>query len=273
MSRRAVQRVAGNLRRGFGWRHWAIAPIGLLVLACAGTLLQSRKSQPDQQNYQSPDLAVGNQADRLNFIPGSGSRVELQGKATIGSWRSLSTEIHGEVVLDIDATALNTFFDRIQSDIPYDESRVQPHLPTLSFRSPSIGDISVPVMSLHGDSGGMDRDMQNALNVTRDPSIEFVFQQAQQIALQRDSHDHQIDLKLRILGKLNMAGVGQLVVMDVLVKRDSRRHFLAHAQTGLFMTDFGMTPPGALFGLIKADDQVFVIFDLDLVLAAHSPIR
>ncbi len=233
-------------------------------MACAESSFGPRNSQPSQRSNESPTLAVG---ARLNFIPDPASRVELQGTATIGSWKSQSTDIHGQVVLDTDATALNALFDRIQSA----QSRVQPDLPVLTFRSPPIGAISVPAMSLHGDSGGMDRDMQNALNVSQHPSIEYVFQRLQQTTLQWDPQDHLAELKLRIVGKLTMAGVGRLMTMDMIVKRDSRGHFLAHAQTALLMTDFGMTPPGALFGLIKADDRVFVVFDLDFVLADHSP--
>lgn len=57
--------------------------------------------------------------------------------------------------------------------------------------------------------------------------------------------------------------------MDVIVTRASPGHFVAYAQTDLLMTDFGVTPPVALFGLIKGGDKVRVIFDLGLVLADH----
>jgi hypothetical protein len=269
MSGRVLLRAAGYLRRGFGWRLWAFALVCLIVLACAETSFGPQKSQPYQQSQKSPVPAVDLQADRLNFIPASGSQVELQGKTTIGLWKSLSTDIHSEIALDTNAAALNALFDRIQSAVPADESRLKSNLLTLSVLRPPIGDLSVPIMSLHGDSGGMDRDMQNALNVTQHPSIEFVFQQLQESTLQWDPGNTQADLKLRIIGKLNMAGVGRLITMDVIVKRDSRRRFLAHAQTELLMTDFGVTPPGALFGLIKAGNQVLVIFDLDLILVGH----
>jgi len=273
MKHRAVQRLAGKLRRGFGWRLCAFALAGLIVDACAGTLFGPRKPLTGPQSYQSPQLAVVIQAGELNFIPAPGSGVELQGKSTLGSWKSRSTDIHGKIVLDADATALNAIFDRIQSAAPHDKDHAQPNLPTLTVRNPPIGDILVPVMSLHGDSGGMDRDMQSALNVKQHPSIEFVFQQLQQTASQWNSQNTQASLKLRIVGTLYMAGVGRPITMDVIVKRDSRGHFLAHAQTALLMTDFGMTPPGALLGLIKANDQVLVVFDLDLILVDHPPGR
>jgi hypothetical protein len=269
MSRSAVQRAAGSLRRRFRWSWWALTSAGLIVLACAESSFGPQKSQPNQRSDESPKPAVVVQDAGLNFIPSLGSSVELQGKATIGSWSSRSTDIHGQVILNVDAKALSALFDRIESAVPNHESGVQPDLPTLSLHSPPIGDISVPVMSLHGDSAGMDRDMQNALNVRQHPSIEYVFERLQQATLQWNPQNHQAELKLRIVGKLDMAGVGRPITMDMIVKRDSRGHFLAHAQTALLMTDFGMTPPGTFFGLIKVNDHVLAVFDVDLVTADH----
>ena len=102
--------------------------------------------------------------------------------------------------------------------------------------------------------------------------IEFVFQNLQQATVQQDPPNHEAELKLSVAGTLHMAGVERPITMDVIVRRDSRRHFLAHAQTTMLMSDFGVTPPVALFGLIKRGDQVLVIFDLDLAPGmARSP--
>jgi hypothetical protein len=271
MSRCTVQCLAGKLRHGFGWSLWAFALVCLLVLDCVGTSFGPQKFQSDQRSYQPPELAVDGQGARLNFIPANGSRVELQGTATIGSWESQSEDIHGKIVLDADALSLNAIFDRMQSDVPTGENAAQPDPPTLSVGGSPIADISVPVMSLHGDSGGMDRDMRDALKAGPHPAIEYVFQKLQQAEWQWDPQGRQAGLKLRIVGTLNMAGAKRPIAMDLIVTRDSRRHFLAHAQTALLMTDFGVIPPQALFGLIKANDHVLVIFDLDLVLVDHSP--
>jgi hypothetical protein len=273
MSHYAVQRALRNLRRGFGWRLWVFALASLIALACAETSFGPEKPPPDQQAYKSPEPGVGIPSAQLNFVPTASSRVELQGTATIGSWKSRSTDIHGAVALDADPTAFNALFDRIQSLVPDDKAPIPANLLMLSVGSPPIGDISVPVMSLHGDSSGMDHDLQNALGVSQYPSIEYVFEKLEHSTLQWDPQDRQWCLKLQMLGKLKMAGVGRLIIMDVIVRRDSHRHFLAHAQTALLMSDFGVTRPGALFGLIKASDKVVVVFDLDLVLVDHSPGR
>lgn len=74
-------------------------------------------------------------------------------------------------------------------------------------------------------------------------------------------------MKLHILGTLQLAGAARPIAMDVIVKRQSPTHFAAYAQTNVLMTDFGVTPPVALFGLIKAADEVHVTFDLDLAMS------
>jgi len=263
----AVQHLASQLARGFAWTLGILALTCLALWACVTSSSGPQKSQPDQRLYAPPEIPAGIRGDQLEFIPASGSRAELRGTATIGSWRSRSTDIYGQIILNADEKALDALFDRIQTAAPNDQSRTPPPLLSLPVRSPPIGEISLPVMSFRGGSSGMDRDMQNALKAGQHPAIEYVFQQLQQATVQWNPRDGQASLKLRIVGNLTMAGVARPIAMELIVTRDSRRHFLAHAQTRLWMSDFGVTPPVALFGLIKAGNQVLVIFDLDFVLA------
>ena len=162
-------------------------------------------------------------------------------------------------------------FDAIEtSTVSEQRSDKEPPL-ALAVRSAPVAEIAVPVMSLHGDSFGMDRDMQKALNAAQHPVIKYVLQNLQHATVQQDPKSRQAEIDLSVSGKLQVAGVERPIVMDVIVKRDSRRHFLAHAQTPMLMSDFGVTPPGGLFGLIKASDKFLVIFDLDLVVESAPP--
>jgi len=264
MSGWAVQYLAGGVRRGLGWRAWILALMGPIVLACTQTSFEPRKAPPEQRSYETSQTATTAPANQLVFLPDPASRVELQGTMSLGPWTSQSAEIHGRVALNTDAKMLDALFDRIQSAVPDGQNRLPTDLPAFAVHNPTIADISVPVMSLHGDSGGMDRDMQKALKAQEHPAIEYAFEKLQRAELHWDSHNHQANLKLLVIGDLSMAGVKRPIAMDVIVRRDSHRHFLAHAQTALLMTDYGVTPPTALFGLIKAGNQVVVVFDLDL---------
>jgi polyisoprenoid-binding protein YceI len=263
---RAVQHLGGKPRRGVRWSLAALALTCLVVIACSERF--GPQQAPPGLQPRSPVDVKGAQ---LIFVPAAASSVELQGTTNISSWKSRSADIHGKIALDIDATALNALFDQIQSSVPDGETRIEPHLPAQSAFAPPIAVITVPIVSFHGDNSVMDHDMQNALKAGQYPVIEYVFQELRQATVQREPGNPLAGLKLRVAGKLNVAGVGRIVTMDVIIRRDSRGQFRARAQTAMLMSDYGVTPPVALAGLIKAGDQVLVIFDLDLVLM-HDPV-
>jgi hypothetical protein len=267
MTADADQPVAGGLWRRFGWPLGIFALACLAIGACVATSSGPRKFQPQPRLDVSPETPVGIRAELLRFVPGSDSRVELRGMTNIGPWASESGDIRGQVVLDVDEKSLNALFDGIQASSSNGQNDPQPPPLALSVRGRPVAIISVPIVSLHSDKPGMDRDMRNALKASQYPAIEYEFQQLQQAGLQWNARNGQPGLKLHAVGKLNMAGVGRQIEMDVTVNRDSRRHFLAHAQTTLLMSDFDVDPPVALFGLIRAGEHVQVTFDLDLILA------
>src|ERR1700686_2010371 len=100
MSRRSAQTVAHMPRRTVGRRVWRLAPSCLIILVCAAPWQGSATCQADQRLDGSSPLVAGVPDDGLHFVPSANSRVELQGSATIGDWKSRSTDIHGQVVLD-----------------------------------------------------------------------------------------------------------------------------------------------------------------------------
>ena len=52
--------------------------------------------------------------------------------------------------------------------------------------------------------------------------------------------------------------------VPVVAERVARDRFRLRARLPLRMTDFGVTPPTALFGMVKAKDDLVVTFDLYL---------
>ena len=153
MSLWVLKSKSGRVQFRFGWKGLALVTAGLIVLACAETSIGPPKSLPEQPFNNLPGLATGIQDGRLNFVPVAGSQVELQGMTNFGSWSIRSADIHGQIVLDTNANALNELFDRVEVAVPGDNA-IPANLPMLTFRTEPIGDLRVPVMSLHGDSGG-----------------------------------------------------------------------------------------------------------------------
>ena len=257
--------LANQSVRRFVWMRRALALTCLALWACVASSsgTGTPKPPPDSPLNASPAIAAEVPSGALEFVPASDSRAELQGDTTIGPWSSSSTDIQGKFIVNVDAKVLDALFDHIQADSNKPSSDDPPL--ALAVRSSPIADISVPVKSLQGSSGGMDRDMQHALKADQYPSIEYVYSQLQQATVQIDSKSGRPSVNLRLAGTLAMAGAVRPISMDVIITRTSPGHFRAHAQTSMKMTDFGVTPPVALFGLIKAGDDVNVDFDLDLV--------
>jgi hypothetical protein len=237
--------------------YWAIVLAILLVLACvalsAGDAVAMPATQPDSANTS------------LSFAPSQNSHVELHGTATIGAWTAQSAEVHGQVLLDTDMSAVDSLFDLIQ---PGGHAAADAPTLTLPMRSPAIINLSVPVMTLRGDSNGMTKDLHNALGAPQHPTIDYCFGQLQTVTIQPNGDSN--GLNLHVSGQLTMAGAQRSVAMDVFIYRDSNKHYRARTQSTMLMSDFGVTPPSALFGLIHAQNQVQVIFDLDLVAAPQA---
>jgi hypothetical protein len=221
------------------------------------------RRSPAEASVRSPALPDAN-TQALQFFPGTSSEVKLEGTSTIGMWTCRSGEIQGRMTLDADEAQLTRLFDSIEAQTP--NAGENPIPLNLAVRRLPVADISVPVMSLHGDSIGMDHDMQNALKAAEYPAIEYVFQNLKQVTIQHDPASGRPELKLSTVGSLHMAGAERTIPMNVIVRRDATGHFLVRAQATMMMTDFGVTPPVALFGLIKGGDEVRVFFYLDLVL-------
>jgi polyisoprenoid-binding protein YceI len=203
--------------------------------------------------------AAAAESARAGFVASAGSDVVLQGTTTLGPWTSSSTSISGNVVLNADMTALNSTFDHIQS-AGHDQTPFDPAGLLSPAQSPSTANLSVPVMTLRGGGSGMENDLHHALKADQHPTIDYTFQQLLRAELQKDQNP--VCLRLLITGQLSMAGARQPLEMEVVVSRDPSRHFHARAQAALKMSDFGVTPPSAFFGLIRTRDQVNVIFDL-----------
>ena len=104
--------------------------------------------------------------------------------------------------------------------------------------------------------------MYRALRAENYPVIEFRFEELV------GGVNHDIDrssYKARIAGVLTLAGVTRNVTLEIEAQRVSRDRFRFRARLPLRMTDFRITPPTALFGMVKAKDDLVVQFDLILV--------
>jgi hypothetical protein len=192
-----------------------------------------------------------------DLVPGS--QVLLQGAINVGAWSSRSAQAHARIELNLDDSVLRTLFDKLQAgQISADQLRLSPgrHV---------IAELSVSVMSLHGDSLGMDRDMQTALKARQFPWIQYRLEKVQDAQVRQDPLTKKPEFVLRVTGTLTVAGVQKELTSELTIQRDAGQHYLVQAHIPIRMSDFGVTPPTALLGLIRARDSLSVDFDLDFI--------
>jgi hypothetical protein len=194
-----------------------------------------------------------------------GSQVLLEGATNLSAWTSNSSQARARVVLHIDDSDLRALFDKLEAG---KLSAAELRIP---FGSLATAELSVPVASLQGSSRGMNRDMHSALKSEQYPLIQYRLEKVQDAQASQDPATGKPQILLQVTGALSVAGVERMLVTALSIRRDAGQNYLVHAQTPIQMTDFGVTPPAALLGLVRAQNSMSVIFDLDFVLTNNSP--
>jgi hypothetical protein len=191
----------------------------------------------------------------LVLIASSGSQVVLDGSSNVTDWRCSGSTLDARMEVDAPLAHINTIIDRIEDG---DVAKLDPNF--ASFPQPDF-ELQLPVTSLRCGNGRMERDMYNALRADKYPTIDFRFHKLV------GGVEHDIDAKTyraTVAGELTLAGARRRIELPIEAVRIGRDRFRLRARLPLRMTDFRITPPTALFGMVKAKDELIVNFDLIL---------
>jgi polyisoprenoid-binding protein YceI len=113
-------------------------------------------------------------------------------------------------------------------------------------------DVAIPAASLSSPKDGLDKNMHKALKVEQFPDITF--------RLSRLEARTGIAGGYRAVGVLKIAGVERTVALDLNTGRKGAALSVA-GKVQFLMTDFGITPPTALLGMLKTDPKITVSFE------------
>jgi polyisoprenoid-binding protein YceI len=174
-----------------------------------------------------PRPAVAQNAPRLKLLPES--RVWVDGTSSRDSWTATAAKVDGFVALTPARNGL-----RIQR-----------------------GRFIVPARTMSGDRGGiMDRLMLNALKSREHPNI--VYELASAAATPNGTNNY----ALRTRGRVTIGGVTREITGTAEAERLPDGTLRFTGKYPLLMSDFGMTPPTAMFGQLRTGDEVVVNFEL-----------
>jgi polyisoprenoid-binding protein YceI len=174
-----------------------------------------------------PRPALAQNAPQLKLLPES--RVWVDGTSSRDSWTVKAAEVDGFVAL---------------APTP-GELRIQ------------RGRFSVPSGTLTGDRGAiMDRLTQNALKSREHPTI--VYELASATATPNGANK----FNLQTRGRVTIAGVSKEITGAAEAERLPNGTLRFTGKYPLLMSDFGMTPPTAMFGQLRTGDEVVVNYEL-----------
>jgi polyisoprenoid-binding protein YceI len=112
-------------------------------------------------------------------------------------------------------------------------------------------DIAIPAGTLSSPKDGLDKNMHKALKVPQFADITFSL-----IRLERAAAAN----AFRGVGTLTIAGVAREVALDMTIQTSGGALGVKGA-VALLMTDYGITPPKAMLGMLKTDPKVTITFE------------
>jgi polyisoprenoid-binding protein YceI len=121
--------------------------------------------------------------------------------------------------------------------------------------------INMEVLSIRSDMGRvMDSKTYDALKATAHPQILFRLDAPFRLSQMRNCAT-----AIPIKGNLSLAGVCKPVTMLVTTIEITQGKLFFEGRQNLKMTDFGVKPPSALFGTMRASPDITIHFKTDFI--------
>ncbi|MEJ2702809.1 MAG: YceI family protein [Sedimentisphaerales bacterium] len=170
------------------------------------------------------------------------SHVQIDGTSNLHEWAIKGTVIEGYI--DVNETC--QFNPKVQG------------LPGLNKVMASLRThVEIPIRSLKSGHSGMDKNTYKALKSAQYPKIIYDLGQA---SIKTRPKPPDVTAEFDTVGKLSIAGVTRPLNMPVSVKPLTNQRVQISGRATMKMTDFGVKPPTALFGLLKTGDQITISF-------------
>ena len=183
---------------------------------------------------QMAGTAAAQEAARVVVAPES--KLWIDGTSNVHAWTCKAEKFEASVDLDAAAAA------QLATAAPKALKRVE---------------VKIPVKSLKCGHDGMDKNLYKALNADDASEISYILATFEAV-----SGEAKDSFTLHTVGTLSIAGKENKITMDVEATRMPDGTVKAKGVVPVKMTDYGVKPPKAMFGAIKAGDEVKVNFEL-----------
>lgn len=176
---------------------------------------------------------------QIEYVPQDSSRLWIAGRSNVNQFECESREHRGEAII-FQTTTLTG--DTITVD--EDATKIM---------------LEIDVEGIECGRSRMNRDLRNALKADDYPNITFVFND---IVAVSNGTSVPNSVKLEVSGSLTIAGITREVNVHLTGYTFDDNRVRAAGSKEIRMTDFGVEPPTAMLGLVKADNELTVHFDL-----------
>jgi len=116
-------------------------------------------------------------------------------------------------------------------------------------------ELVMPVADIEGDPGDLTEDLHEYLQKEEHPNITFVLDSIDDIQVNENSAD------ITASGTITAAGVEHPVTLQVVAELDENSITFS-GDKALLMTDFNIEPPTALLGVVRARDEMTIIYSV-----------
>jgi hypothetical protein len=178
---------------------------------------------------------------RYEPVPGE-SRVQLLGTSNLHDWTIKGAVIEGYV--DVNETC-----------------QLNPKVQELSGLEQVMASVKthaeIPISSLKSGHSGMDKNTYKALKSAQYPRIIY---NLDRISIRTQPQPPKMTATFDTTGRLSVAGATRTMPMTVTAEPLDDKQFQVSGEIAIKMTDFGITPPTALFGTLKTGDAVTIQF-------------
>lgn len=171
------------------------------------------------------------------------SEMSVSGSSTVHDWVCKDIQVSGDIRVK-----------EFAPDAPPTLNDLKKHL---EEKPGSVAaEVKVPVKQIHCEKDGMDPKTHKALKAKQHPTITY---RLTELKVAEPSSAPGDSFSLNTTGELTVAGQTREIGMEVWVLRTGD-HLVVSGEKDLVMTDFGIEKPTAMWGMIKAYDDVSVRF-------------
>lgn len=188
-------------------------------------------------------LSGGDLFSQTTFRAHENSRLWIEGKSNVNTFECMAQEYIAEAILP---------------EIPGQQIEEE-QLPDVNIEDNVTITVGIKVDGFECGRSRMNKDLKEALNSDEFPEITFTLKNATALTIPENIED---GFELEVEGSLTVAGVTREIKFQSQGYYMDDGRIRAIGNKSIKMSDFNVEPPTALLGLVKAEDELNVRFDL-----------